>query len=118
MSSHEVFVSTAAISRSFVTTILRVPAPFQNSQSQGQSCLSHRLHRGDQFWNVNFDEGALAGAALDLQMKIGAVEDAEAFADVAQADALDVDVRHFFFGDTHAVVFDFDAQAAVAIRSA
>src|SRR5580700_11074431 len=51
-------------------------------------------------------------------MKIGAVEDTEAFADVAQADALDIDVRHFFFGDTHAVVFDFDAQAAVAVCSA
>src|SRR5580704_6801007 len=111
-------LSTAAISRSTVSTIVRAPRSVHNSQSQGPSCSSHGLHSGDQFWNVNFDERALAGAALDLQMKVGAVEDAEAFADVAQADALDIDVRHFFFGDTHAVVFDFYAQAAVAICGA
>lgn len=67
-------LSTAAISQSTISTILRVPHSFHNSQSQRLGTSSHRLHRGDQFWNVNFDERALAGAALDLQMKIGAVE--------------------------------------------
>ena len=51
-------------------------------------------------------------------MEIGAVEDAEALADVAEADAFDVDVGHFLFGDADAVVFDFDVQAAVAIGGA
>ena len=51
-------------------------------------------------------------------MEIGAVKDAEALANVAEADALDVDVRHFFFGDADAVVFDFDVEAAVAIGGA
>ena len=76
------------------------------------------MHGRDQFWNVDFDEGALAGAAFDLEVEVGAVEDAEAFADVAEADAFDVDVRHFFFGDADAVVFDFDMEAAVAIGGA
>jgi len=60
----------------------------------------------------------LAGAAFDLQLKIGAVEDAEAFADVAEADAFDVDVGHFFFGDADTVVLDFDVQAAFDINRA
>ncbi len=51
-------------------------------------------------------------------MEVGAIKDAEALADVAEADAFDVDVWHFFFGDAHAVVFDFDVQAAVAICGA
>src|SRR5271165_4737101 len=51
-------------------------------------------------------------------MKVGAVEDAESFADIAEADAFDVDLGHFFFGDADAVVFDFDVQAAVAIGGA
>src|SRR5580692_2032801 len=114
----EIFFCRPPRFRSAVSTIVRAPPAFHNSRSDGQSSSSHRLHGGDQFWNVNLDEGALAGAALDLQMKVGAVEDTEAFADVAQADALDVDVRHFFFGDTHAVVFDLDAQSAVAICGA
>jgi hypothetical protein len=84
----------------------------------GWKASAYRLHGGDQFWNVDFDEGALAGAAFDLKVKIGAVEDAEAFADVAEADTFDINVGHFFFGDADAVVFDFDVEAAVAVGGA
>ncbi len=76
------------------------------------------MEGGDQFGDIDFDEGALAGAAFDLEMEIGAIEDAEALADVAEADAFDVHVGHFFFGDADAVVFYFDVQAAAAIGGA
>src|SRR6476646_3669548 len=48
-------------------------------------------------------------------MKIRAIEHAQALADVAEADTLDVDVGHFLFRDTHAVVLDFDVQPSVAV---
>src|ERR1700730_9073086 len=51
-------------------------------------------------------------------MEVGAVEGAAAFADVAEANSLYVDVRQFFFGDAYAVVFDFNVQPAVAIGGA
>jgi len=86
--------------------------------TKGRLTSAYRLHGRDQFWNVDFDERALAGAAFDLEVEIGAVEDAEALADVAEADAFDVDVRHFFFRDADPVVFDFDVEAAVAIGGA
>jgi len=51
-------------------------------------------------------------------MEVGAVEDAEPFADVAQANSFYIDVGHFFFGDADAVIFDFNVQAAITIGGA
>src|SRR5579859_898535 len=68
---------------------------------------------GGQFGDVDADGGSLPFAAFDVQLKIFAVEDAEALADVAEADAFDVDVGHFFFGDADPIVGNFDLQAAV-----
>jgi hypothetical protein len=57
----------------------------------------------------------LAFVAGDVEVEIGAVEDAKPLADVAETNAFDVHVGHFFLGDPDAIVFDFDVQAAVAI---
>src|SRR5207247_5270967 len=74
------------------------------------------LHCRDQLWDLNSNDGSLTRPALDVQMKIGSVQHAQPFAHIAQPDAFHVDMRHFFFRDTHAVIFDFDAQTPVAVR--
>jgi hypothetical protein len=71
---------------------------------------------GDELGDVDFDFGALTFVARDVEVEIGAVENAQALADVAEADPFDVDVGHFFFGDANPVVFDLDVQAAIAVR--
>src|ERR1700732_1212796 len=80
--------------------------------------LADGVHGRDEFGDVDADGGAVAGAAFDFQVEVGAVQNFEAFADVAEADALDVDVGHFFFGDADAIVFNFDAQAAGTVGGA
>src|SRR5262249_10908834 len=46
------------------------------------------------FGNFDPDESSLAWAAFDFQAEVCAVQDAEAFAHVAEADAFDIDVGH------------------------
>src|SRR5580704_10224580 len=75
---------------------------------------SHCLARGDQRGNIDADHGAFAGTALDVQVKIRAIQHMQALTHVAQPDAFDIDVGHLFFGDAYAIVFDLDVQASVA----
>src|SRR5689334_13414701 len=83
------------------------------------SALDKELEHADfgdgrgQFRDVDADGGSLPFAAFDVQLKIFAIKDAEPLADVAEADAFDVDVGHFFFGDAYAVVGNLDLQPAV-----
>src|SRR5436309_723326 len=84
--------------------------------STTKSNSSDFLHCRDQLWDLNSNDGSLTRPALDVQMKIGSVQHAQPFAHIAQPDAFHVDMRHFFFRDTHAVIFDFDAQTPVAVR--
>src|SRR6266403_2795487 len=88
-------------------------AAFAFSLFQFLAFSTHGLHGGHQGRDVNADQRAFAGPALDFQVEIGAVQDVQALAHVAQSDAFDVHMRHFLFGDTHAVVFNFDVQPAV-----
>ncbi len=91
--------------------------------AQGKSCCTLRKtledadfgDYRDQLGDVDFDFGTLAFVARDVQVEVRAVEHAEALADVAEANAFDVNVWHFFFGDTDAVIFDFDVQPAIAV---
>src|SRR5690349_5103802 len=48
------------------------------------------LDGGNKFRNVDLDQRSEAGAALNVQVKIGAVEHAQTFADIAESDALDI----------------------------
>ncbi len=73
---------------------------------------------GDQLRDIYADASALPFVAVDVQAEIGAIEDAEALADVAQADAFYIDVGHFLFRDANAIVFNFHVEAAISIESA
>ena len=68
--------------------------------------------------DVDADDSSLPWFTFNIEVEVGTVEDAEAFADVAEADTFDVDVGHFFFGDADSVVFDLDVQAAIVIGGA
>ncbi len=59
------------------------------------------------------DLGALAFLAVNIHFELVAVEKAEAFVHVTDADSAAIDFGKALGGDAHAVVFDFDEQAAV-----
>jgi hypothetical protein len=59
-------------------------------------CLPDGLRCGDQRWNIDADHRAFARTALDVQMKIRAIQDVQPLADVAQPDAFDIHMGHFF----------------------
>ena len=62
--------------------------------------------------------GALAFLAADVHFKLVAVEEAEAFVHVADADSAAVNFGEALGGDAQAVVFDFDEQAAFEVAGA
>ena len=84
----------------------------------GEVSSAHRLHRRNQFGNIDSDQSSLAGTALNLQPEIGAIQNAKTLAHVAETDALNVDVRHLLFGNPGAVVLDLDVKASVGISRA
>src|SRR5580704_10038200 len=59
------------------------------------------------------DLGALAFLAADVHFKLVAVEQAEAFVNIADADSAAVNFSEALGGDAQAVVFDFNEQAAL-----
>src|SRR5205085_9306796 len=77
--------------------------------------LSNRGHRRNQFRHIDADYCPISWAALNGEMEVGAVQHAEALADVTKADAFDVHMRHLLFGDAHPVIFNLDVQAAITI---
>src|SRR6185295_11660671 len=75
--------------------------------------------RGDalgqrQIGNLDAGAGALAGDAPQLELVVGAVDGAEPFVDVAQADPVAERVAELILGHAQPVVEDLDERAAVA----
>jgi hypothetical protein len=68
---------------------------------------------GDEFGDFDVDLGALTFLAADVHFELIAVEQAEAFVDVADADAAAVNFGEALGGDAHSIVFNFDQQAAI-----
>ena len=64
------------------------------------------------------DLGALAFLATDVHFKLVAVEQAEAFVNVADADPAAVNFSEALGRDAQAVVFDFNEQAAIEMAGA
>ena len=64
------------------------------------------------------DLRALAFLAADVHLKLIAVEEAESFVHVTDADATAVNLGEALGGDAHAVVVNFDEQSAVDAPSA
>src|SRR6516225_11572050 len=81
--------------------------------------LEHADFRNDrhQFRHIDLDPGSLPFVTVDIQVEVRAIQHAQAFANVAQPDSFDIYVRHFFFRDSHAVIFDLDMQPAIAVGS-
>ena len=73
---------------------------------------------GGEFGDFDVDLGALAFLAADVHFELIAVEQAQAFVDVADADASSIDFCEPLGGDAHSVVFDFDEQPAIHAASA
>ena len=76
------------------------------------------MHGGGDLGDVDADYGSGAGGAADVEIEIGTVEDAETFADIAEANSFYIDVGHFFFGDANTIVFNFQEQATVTVCGA
>jgi hypothetical protein len=73
---------------------------------------------GDEFGDFDVDLGALTLLAADVHFELIAVEQAEAFVNVADADASAVNFGEALGGDAHSIVFDFDEQPAIHAASA
>ena len=83
-------------------------ARFRPIRAPELSVGSRRWHFRDQFGHLDADQRAGAGAAGDLKAEIGAIEHAQALVNVADADAVHVDLRHALLGNPHAVIFHLD----------
>src|SRR5437879_8576138 len=63
---------------------------------------------GDDLGHLDADQSSLPFVAGNLHLEIGAVEDAQAFMDVADADPVRVHLWQAGFGDADTVVLHFD----------
>jgi hypothetical protein len=73
---------------------------------------------GSEFGDFDVNLGALTLLAADVHFELIAVEQAQAFVDVADADSSSVNFREALGGDAHSVIFNFDKQAAIHAASA
>ena len=87
--------------------------------SHGDRCLENCWRKnGHHFGHVNANARAFAFAAANIHGEIGAVKNFQALVNVADANSLHVNLRHAHFGNSHAVIFNFNLQAAVIERGA
>src|SRR5215472_18322085 len=87
---------------------------FRTVADRSPESLSDFLKRWNQLGNINANHCAFAQPALDIELKIRSVEHAQPLPHVAQPDSFYVNVRQFFFRDAHTVIFNLDAEPAIA----
>src|SRR6516162_6074131 len=109
--------NTAGLSSFFFECSFRRISGLSDRSPVGR--LEHADFRDDrhQFRHVDLDPGSLPLVTVDIQVEVRAIQQAQALANVAQPDSFDIYVRHFFFRDSHAVIFDLDMQPAIAVGS-
>src|SRR5207253_7142589 len=80
----------------------------------GSSIGARARHLRNQFRNFDANERARSLTAGNLQTEVIAVQHAKALVDVADSDAIHVNLRHTLLGYARAVIFHLDDQSAVA----
>src|SRR5512144_2555872 len=66
-----------------------------------------------EFRNLDLDACAGAGLTVDEHPVVVTEQNLEALVDIADADSLFKQGSQFYFGNTHAVIFDREVQSAV-----